>query len=82
MLCCVAHLLSQRRAALRCAARSEVMRGLLKKRCHLRNKYQAQIKAWRAECGIKGDGDHLPTAELVRAVVVAGLFGLAMSVGE
>ena len=48
------------------ASHSEVMRGLMKKRCHLRNKYHAQIRQWRTECGIKGDGDCLPTAELVR----------------
>lgn len=47
------------------ASHSEVMRGLMKKRCHLRNKYHAQIKQWRAECGIKGDGDHVSTADLV-----------------
>ena len=40
-----------------CAAHSPLARGIIKKRAHLRNKFNAQISEWRRAFGVRPDGD-------------------------
>ena len=61
------------------AAHSEVMRQLIGKRVHLRNRHHTALAQWRSVVGVNTDGNSHTISELVRMLRCAALWPRALA---